>query len=101
MHFFLSLYNVFINIHKIFKIRFVYQTSVLKYYDSPFIWYQFFKFRIYLAADILVMLFVHPFKFSNIFLFFLTFSLIFINTQIRQFVYHTIGLKCKVSTFIW
>ena len=28
------------------KIRFVYQSIVLKYYDSPFIWYPFWKFRI-------------------------------------------------------
>ena len=54
-----------------------------------------------LAADIWVMLYVHPFKFSNIFLLFLMFSLIFMNMQIRSFVYHTIGLKCNVSTFIW
>ena len=46
------------------------------------------------------MLYVHPFKFSNIFLLFLMFSLIFIDMQIRSFVYHTIGLKCNVSTFI-
>ena len=31
----------------------------------------------------------------------LLFSLIFMNMQIRQFVYHTIGLKCNVLTFIW
>ena len=55
----------------------------------------------YLAADILVMLYVHPFEFSNIFLLFLMFSLIFMNMRIRSFVYHTIGLKCNVLTFIW
>ena len=54
-----------------------------------------------LAADIWVMLYVHPFKLSNIFLLFLMFSLIFMSMQIRLFVYHTVGLKCNVSTFIW
>ena len=43
------------------------------------------------------MLYVHPFKFSYIFLLFLMFMLIFMNMQIRSFVYHTIGLKCNVS----
>ena len=28
------------------------------------------------------------------------FSLIFMNMQIRSFVYHTIGLKCNVLTLI-
>ena len=36
-----------------------------------------------LAADIWVMLYVHSLKFSNIFLLFLMFSLIFMNMQIR------------------
>ena len=36
-----------------------------------------------LAADIWIMLYVHPFKFSNILLLFLMFSLIFMNMQIR------------------
>ena len=51
-----------------------------------------------LAADIWVMLYVHPFKVSNIFLLFLMFSSIFMNMQIRLFLYHTTGLKCNVLT---
>ena len=54
-----------------------------------------------LAADIWVTLCVHPFKFSKFVLLFLMFLLIFINMQIRSFIYHTIGLKYNVSTFIW
>ena len=45
----------------------------------------------WLAIDIWVMLFVHPLKFSTIVLLFLMFSLLFMNVQIRQFVYHAIG----------
>ena len=54
-----------------------------------------------LAADIWVMFYVHSFKVFNSFFLFLMFSVIFMNIQIRQFVYHTTGLKCNVSTFIW
>ena len=54
-----------------------------------------------LAADIWVMLYVNPFKVSNNFLLFLMFSLIFMNMQIRYFLYHTTGLTCNVSTSIW
>ena len=46
------------------------------------------------------MLYVHPFKFSNIFLLFLMFSFIFMNMQIRKFAYHTIGLKCNAPNLI-
>ena len=55
----------------------------------------------HLAADIWVMLYLHPFKVSNIFLLFLMFSSIFMKMQIRLFLYHTTGLKCNVLTFIW
>ena len=50
-----------------------------------------------LAAYIWVMLYVHPFKFSNIFLLFVMFSLIFMNMKITYFYHHTIGLECNVS----
>ena len=46
-----------------------------------------------LATDIWVMLYVNPFKVSNSFLLFLMFSLIFMNMQIRYFLYHTIVLS--------
>ena len=45
----------------------------------------------WLAAHIWAMLFVYHLKFSSIVLLFLMFSLLFMNMQIRQFVYHTIG----------
>ena len=62
---------------------------MLKYYDYTFFGTIFGSLE-QLAADILVMLFVSPFKFSTIFFLYLMFSLIFMNMPIRLFVYHAI-----------
>ena len=93
---FLSFFNHFINIHKYVKKDLYIRLLCLSDMTHRSFGTNFGSLE-KLAADIWVMLYVHPFKVSNIFLLLVMFSFIFMNMQIRSFVFHTTGVKCKVS----
>ena len=53
------------------------------------------------AAEILLILYVHPLLFLRFYLSFLKFSLIFTNMYIRLFAYLTTKLNCYVTELVW
>ena len=65
------------------QIIFVYQTTMLKYYMTQLSFGTNFGSLELSTADKWVMLYVHPFKFSIIFILFLMFSILFMDMQIR------------------
>ena len=54
-----------------------------------------------IAAEILVILYIHPLFFLRFYLSFLKFSLIFMNMDIRQFANLTTKLNCYVKELVW